>query len=290
MKLGYGRLLCLLFLFLTGTRHIRSQEYTPSGAGIKVKHAFYSLGFDTIHRQANWVYYELKSRGNRAVGRENDFRVDPQLNLFSATPDDYKRSGYDRGHLCPAADMAFDKKAMSETFYMSNMSPQVPAFNRGIWKRLEDLLRKRGRKELLYVVTGPVFKENKGHIGKNKVTVPGYYYKLFYAPASQQMIAYLLPNAGSDQPLKDFAVSVDRIEALTGIDFFPQLPDEIEKLLEADTAAHPELVSGLKRGGKPGKREQAVLVVVTVVLFVALQFFIRKKGRKRKGRRKKKKR
>ncbi|WP_286137671.1 DNA/RNA non-specific endonuclease [Gabonibacter massiliensis] len=290
MKLGYGRLLCLLFLFLTGTGHIRSQEYIPSGAGIKVKHAFYSLGFDTIHRQANWVYYELKSRGNRAVGRENDFRVDPQLNLFSATPDDYKRSGYDRGHLCPAADMAFDKKAMSETFYMSNMSPQVPAFNRGIWKRLEDLLRKRGRKELLYVVTGPVFKENKGHIGKNKVTVPGYYYKLFYAPASQQMIAYLLPNAGSDQPLKDFAVSVDRIEALTGIDFFPQLPDEIEKLLEADTAAHPELVSGLKRGGKPGKREQAVLVVVTVVLFVALQFFIRKKGRKRKGRRKKKKR
>ena len=104
------------------------------------------------------------------------------------------------------------------------------------------------------------------------------------------MIAYLLPNAGSDQPLKDFAVSVDRIEALTGIDFFPQLPDEIEKLLEADTAAHPELVSGLKRGGKPGKREQAVLVVVTVVLFVALQFFIRKKGRKRKGRGKKKKR
>lgn len=290
IKLGYGRLLSLLFLFLTGTGYIYSQEYTPSGTGIKVKHAFYSLGFDTVHRQANWVYYELKSRGNKTVGRENDFRVDPQLNLFSATPDDYKRSGYDRGHLCPAADMAFDKKAMSETFYMSNMSPQVPAFNRGIWKRLEDLLRKRGRKELLYVVTGPVFKENKGHIGKNKVTVPGYYYKLFYAPASQQMIAYLLPNAGSDQPLKDFAVPVDRIEALTGIDFFPQLPDEIEKLLEADTAAHPELVSGLKRGDKPGKREQAVLVVATVVLFVALQFLIRKKGRKRKGRRKKRKR
>ncbi|WP_294139980.1 DNA/RNA non-specific endonuclease [uncultured Sanguibacteroides sp.] len=221
IKLGYGRLLSLLFLFLIGTGQISfSQKYIPSGAGIKVKYAFYSLGFDTVHKQADWVYYELKNRGNKIVSRKNDFRVDPELRLFSATPDDYKHSGYDRGHLCPAADMAFDRKAMSETFYMSNMSPQVPAFNRGIWKQLEELLRKRGKKELLYVVTGPVFKENKGHIGKNKVTVPGYYYKLFYAPASQQMIAYLLPNAGSNRPLKDFAVPVDRIETLTGIVFF----------------------------------------------------------------------
>lgn len=290
IKLGYGRLLSLLFLFLIGTGQISfSQKYIPSGAGIKVKYAFYSLGFDTVHKQADWVYYELKNRGNKIVSRKNDFRVDPELRLFSATPDDYKHSGYDRGHLCPAADMAFDRKAMSETFYMSNMSPQVPAFNRGIWKQLEELLRKRGKKELLYVVTGPVFKENKGHIGKNKVTVPGYYYKLFYAPASQQMIAYLLPNAGSNRPLKDFAVPVDRIETLTGIDFFPQLPDEIEKILEADTAAHPEWVPGLKRGSKPGECEQVILVIVTIVLFVVVQFFIRKKGRKKKSRGKRRK-
>lgn len=97
--------------------------------------------------------------------------------------------------------MSFNAKAMSETFYMSNMSPQVPMFNRGIWKELEEHVRNRARKEKLYVVTGPIFKSNKGAIGKGKVTVPGYYYKLFYSPSKQQMIAYVLPNEESKRPL-----------------------------------------------------------------------------------------
>ena len=138
------------------------------------------------------------------ASRKNDFRVDPKISRWSATPDDYKRSGYDRGHLCPAADMSFNAKAMSETFYMSNMSPQVPMFNRGIWKELEEHVRNRARKEKLYVVTGPIFKSNKGSIGKGKVTVPGYYYKLFYSPSKQQMIAYVLPNEESKRPLISF--------------------------------------------------------------------------------------
>ena len=123
---------------------------------------------------------------------------------------------------------------MSETFYMSNMSPQVPMFNRGIWTELEEHVRNRARKEKLYVVTGPIFKSNKGAIGKGKVTVPGYYYKLFYSPSKQQMIAYVLPNEESKRPLNSFAVPVDKVEKMTGIDFFSQLPDDLERRQEEE--------------------------------------------------------
>ena len=178
------------------------------------------------------MYYELGATNlTGKASRKNDFRVDPKISRWSATPDDYKRSGYDRGHLCPAADMSFNAKAMSETFYMSNMSPQVPMVNREIWKELEEHVRNRARKEKLYVVTGPIFKSNKGAIGKGKVTVPGYYYKLFYSPSKQQMIAYVLPNEESKRPLNSFAVPVDKVEKMTGIDFFSQLPDDLERVL-----------------------------------------------------------
>ena len=189
----HGRLIFgLLFLFLALGSFADGRYIPVYDDGIRVDYKYYCLGFNKEHKQANWVYYELGSANlTGKASRKNDFRVDPKISRWSATPDDYKRSGYDRGHLCPAADMSFNAKAMSETFYMSNMSPQVPMFNRGIWKELEEHVRNRARKEKLYVVTGPIFKSNKGAIGKGKVTVPGYYYKLFYSPAKQQMIAYV---------------------------------------------------------------------------------------------------
>ena len=231
-------MLCLL-LFLTGSIAWGQERYLPSRQGKVVEHRYYSLDFSTEHHQAYWVYYTLS--GQNLTGeakRTDDFRVDPLLGTACATLADYRRSDYDRGHLCPAADMSFSTRAMSETFYLSNMSPQAHGFNAGIWKRLEEHVRERAKGELLHVVTGPVFRANRGTIGKNEVTVPGYFYKLFYAPARQQMVAYVVPHRASRQSLSTFAVPVDSVERLTGIDFFPGLPDELETLLEADTLPH----------------------------------------------------
>ena len=103
----------------------------------------------------------------------------------SAHSSDYTKSGYDRGHLCPAADMDFNPVAMEESFFMSNISPQAPEFNRGIWKDLETEVRNWAKKEKkIYVVTGPVFRDNKGTIGEDKVTVPGYFFKISFLSSS----------------------------------------------------------------------------------------------------------
>lgn len=281
----HGRLFGLLFLFCT-LGAFAKERYIPAGDGVRVEYAYYCLGFNKEHKQANWVYYELsKENLARKAGRKNDFRVDPKMSRWCATPADYKGGKYDRGHLCPAADMSFNAKAMSETFYMTNMSPQVPLFNRGIWKELEEHVRDRAKKERLYVVTGPVFKDNKGQIGAGKVTIPGYYYKLFYSPSKRQMVAYVLPNKESKRSLSSFAVPVDEVEKLTGIDFFPQLPDELESLLEADTLSHLSSASKESHRSvkKPGRDQQMIAVVAVVVLFLLVRYLIKRKGGSSKG-------
>lgn len=123
---------------------------------------------------------------------------------------------------------------MSESFFMSNMSPQDPGFNRGIWKNLEAAVRKFAlSEEGVVAVTGPIFDDNLGVVGE-RVTVPGYYFKVLYdyKGAHPKMIAFVLPNKKSDRPLSEFVVSVDRVEELTGIDFFAALDDTQEALLE----------------------------------------------------------
>ena len=125
---------------------------------------------------------------------------------------------------------------MSESFYMSNMSPQKPQFNRGIWKSLEEQVRSFAVSDKeIYVVTGPVLPETKTiTIGANKVTVPGKYYKVvFDLTPPQKMIGFILPNEGSDKPLKDFAVTVDVVEEATGLDFFSLVPQPTQEQLES---------------------------------------------------------
>jgi endonuclease G len=172
---------------------------------------------------------------NGGEERSNQFKMDTLVPTGSAKSSDYTKSGYDRGHLCPAADMGFNQKAMFESFMMSNISPQKPDFNRGIWKELETSVRGWAKKEhKIFVVTGPVFKDNKGTIGKDEVLVPGYFYKLILDLTGEpKIIAFLLPNEKSDRPIKDFAVTTDEVEKITGFDFFSQLPDSIETKLES---------------------------------------------------------
>jgi len=217
------------------------KNYLPKDNGLPViRHTYFSLGYSEKDEQASWVAYELEKRRllKGGVERTDNFRPDPDVSTGSATPSDYSASGYDRGHLCPAGDMAFSENAMSETFFMSNMSPQAPACNRGIWKELEEQVRDWAKiNGHLYVVTGPVLAlRSLKKIGKqNKINVPKMYYKVLldYSEKNPKAIGFLIPNAASDEPLENFAKTVDEVESLTGLDFFPDLPNNIENKLES---------------------------------------------------------
>jgi endonuclease G len=212
--------------------------YLPTGdEGTIVQHQYYTLSYNEDHEQANWVAYELtrEQLNSNRVERSDEFRSDPAISSGSATTWDYKGSGYDRGHLVPAGDRGFSETAMQETFYMSNMSPQIGPFNKGIWRELEEQTRDWARKfKRLYIVTGPVLsKRPSGAIGDNEVSVPVSYYKVLLDADDPEKkgIAFIIPNDISDIPLRDFAISIDDAERITGLDFFSQfLPAEIEKI------------------------------------------------------------
>lgn len=206
----------------------------PLSKGEIIKHTYYTLAYSEADEQAYWVYYHLTPELiNGTQTRTDDFRADPLVSTGSASLDDYKGSGYDRGHLCPAADMTLNKTSMSESFYLSNMSPQNPSFNRGIWSKLEVRVRQWvGEYGDLYVVSAGVLTDKLGAIGTDEVTVPKSYYKVIYSEKNG-MIALILPNQGSTTGLDQFVVSVDEVERQTGIDFFSGLDDRIENQMES---------------------------------------------------------
>lgn len=230
-------LLAVVLLFISFNSVFAQFNYLPVSKkkGQVVKHKYYTLSYNEVWEQPNWVAYELKAAYlKKNAERKNNFRPDPKVSSHSAALSDYSKTGYDRGHLLPAASMAFSKEAMSETFFMSNMSPQKPYFNRGVWKKLEAKIRNWTLKyKHLYVVTGPVVGKSVTTIGKNKVVVPTHFYKVVWNPTTKQGIAFLLKNEKSSEPLSSFVVTIDRIEKLTGIDFFSSLPDNVENTIES---------------------------------------------------------
>ncbi len=202
-----------------------------------VTHYAYELSYNESHEEANWVAYELtKDEIIPKYKRTNKFIPDPKVPTGSADDADYVGSGYDRGHLAPAADMAWSKVAMAESFYFSNMTPQVPGFNRGVWKRLEELVRKWAKEYgKLYIVTGPVLSKGLKKIGHDSVSVPEYFYKviLVYSSKAKKAIGFIIKNESSNKLLKSFAIPVDSVEAVTNLDFYPLLPDDQEIKLES---------------------------------------------------------
>ena len=225
-----------VFVCCIGAAGAVSDTLLPTNfKGTTLSHTYYTLSYSEADKQAEWVaYYLTPASINGPQKRSSKFLPDPFLSnpLGSSS---YIKSGYDRGHLCPAADMKLNTTSMKESFYMSNMSPQVPSFNRGIWSKLEDKIRDWAlEKKGLYVVTGPLLNKNCGTVNQ-KITVPCAYYKMVFKQTKTgvEAIAFLLPNAGSKQPLKQFVVSIDYIEALTGIDFFASLPDSEEEKFES---------------------------------------------------------
>lgn len=236
---------------LVPERDLRPELSFPFSSQI-VEHQGFVLSYNSDYRIPNWVLYELtltETLGN--LRRSNDFMPDPQIpNKKSAQLDDYRHSGFDRGHMAPSSDLNFDQSVQSECYYLSNMCPQDHAFNSGIWLDLEHFVHSWGERDsAITVVCGPVMPRSKAEarqmrsIGRNHVLVPDYFFKIVLAPYAKprpQAIGFVMPNQNETEPGKSYnrrvrryAVSVDSIEVLTGIDFFPILPDDVEDLVES---------------------------------------------------------
>jgi endonuclease G len=228
-----------------------------------IHHTAFSLVYAEEHEQAKWVAHVITPdvlTGN--VDRTNDFREDPKVATGSAVEADYFLKyeqedgtfeydgyGYDRGHLAPSADFRWSEKALSESYYYSNMSPQAPEFNRGKWAELEGLIRgylTRHPTSQLYVVTGPVLKGDLSKVERsvNGLSLPKLYYKVVLDRQLQRGIGFILPNQEIQYPLQSFAVSIDKVEEETGIDFFPALEDIVERQVEGQSDVMPWLPPG----------------------------------------------
>lgn len=195
----------------------------------------YTFSYSELHEQSEWVAYYLDSDDITNTNYERPFfEQDPLVETESADWRNYKKSGYDKGHLCPAGDRKKSLDDYTETFFTSNISPQEHEFNSGVWNRLEEKVRYWAVKSNgLYVVTGGVLSDNLKVIGKEDVSVPNYFYKVLLSKDGSKMIGFLVPHENSNQPLYEFVVSVDDIEKMTGIDFYPNLEDAIENQLES---------------------------------------------------------
>ncbi len=217
-----------------------NEYFLPSSTTNQIiHHSNYSLSYSETHEQAEWVAYELKkSHLSNSNFKRPYFEIDKAVTTGAAHWRNYKKSGYDRGHLCPAGDRKFSREAHDETFLTSNISPQRHDFNSGVWNRLEQKVRYWAKKyDGVFVVTGGVLKGNLKTIGTEDVAVPNQFYKILIDnnTGETKMIAFLMPHKDSNQPLYKFVVSVDEIEKLTSIDFFPELNDTIENQLEASS-------------------------------------------------------
>lgn len=213
----------------------------PDSTGNQIiHHTGYCLSYDERAEQAEWVFYKLTTSSISVnVRRNNDYREDSLVNNGSATLEDYWRSGYDRGHMAPAGSMKINGESMSHSFFMSNMSPQIPGFNRGIWKRLEEKVRFWvENNDSIFVVTGPILNEPIDSIGVNNVIVPRAYYKtlLAFKDGKVKGLAFLLPHEESNKSLYSYATSIDVIEEVTGIDFYHNLDTPTQKKVEDNTS------------------------------------------------------
>ena len=203
-----------------------------------LKRSNYTISYNRNWNQPNWVAWELNK--NETKGRNNrneEFTADPDLaEAYQVESYDYSGSGYDRGHMCPAGDNHFDAKAMNESFYMSNICPQNHELNAGKWNDLEIACRKwANRYQQLFIVCGPIIdKRNGKRIGKeHEIIVPEKFFKVILITSTKpaRAIGYIFENNGSDRPYK--VHSIDEVEKITGMDFFPNLPDKIEDLVES---------------------------------------------------------
>lgn len=219
---------------------------TPQQNDWFICHDGYALEYNPRSKTPMWVAEHLTADNlkNKIAVRQEDFRPDPNIDLKNESSlSSFSGSGYDRGHMAPAEDFKNSIRQMSESFYLSNMVPQNPDNNRGIWARLEKNIRlwtfKKGE---LYVFTGPVFINGnpQGWIGENlnQVAIPTHLYKVILDPKEKEVFCFLIPNTAVPiGDLNKYGAKLSDIEKLTGLNFFPTLSKE--KSMELDHSAIP---------------------------------------------------
>lgn len=208
---------------------------------IRLEQYGYSASYNPQLCIPNWVAWELNAE--KLVDREsrsNKFLPNPKLPASMAiTTDEYKGSGWDRGHMCPAGDNKWHWRAMDESFYMTNICPQHHNLNRGDWKELEEACRRWAAVEPVYIVCGPIMYRTPkyGYIGKSfKIRVPDAFFKVVLTglkSGKPKAIGFIYKNEAGNNKRDKYVNSVDDVERITSIDFFPALPDDIEKQVEA---------------------------------------------------------
>lgn len=204
-----------------------------------ITHRGYTVSYNSEWKIPNWVAYELTDNEvNGTEERSDKFVPDPMVPKYeTAYTEDYKNSGYDRGHMAPAADMKWDVQAMRESFYMSNICPQLHNLNAGVWKDLEEQVRDLAeQKGSIYVVCGPIVSADYQTIGDNNVVVPSAFFKVLLQNDNGKIhtIGFIYENKSGKKPMSSYARTVDEVEEITGFDFFPALPDDIENKVESE--------------------------------------------------------
>ncbi len=218
-----------------GTKSLLAVDVPRSVPQQTVEYTGFTVNFNRDKHVPNYVAWELTAE--KAAGtlpRGNKFAPDPRVR-GCAELDDYRRSGFDRGHMAPAGDMKWSARAMDDCFYFSNMCPQTKRLNSGKWNDLEKNTRRWATIDgQLIIIAGPVLTDRITRtIGAGRVAVPNRFFKVIYSPAKQQMVAFVFSNTDLPEAVKDAACSVDDVEAITGMDFFAALPDELENKLES---------------------------------------------------------
>ena len=208
-----------------------------------LKRSNYTLSFNKSTNLPNWVAWRLDKKKLAArVSRDRyGFIADPDMEGKNAiVTQDYAKSGYDRGHMCPANDSRWSGEAMKESFYMTNICPQNPSLNSGDWHELEQACHRWAEEGPIYIVCGPILYKNESpkYIGKeHKVRVPEAFFKVILAGVEKgkpKTIGFIYKNSAGNRTLDAYVNSVDQVERITGYDFFPSLPDNIENAIEKE--------------------------------------------------------
>lgn len=201
------------------------------------EYAGFTVSFNKENHTPNYVAWELLgSEVDNKAERTNKFWQDEDIEGCPAHSD-YTRSGYDRGHMCPAADQKWSQEAMWDCFVMANICPQDHSLNAGAWNTLENKERQWAKRDsAIMIVAGPIYQpSDTKRIGNMGVRVPSAFFKALLAPYVEwpRAIAFVYPNMTSPGNMQDYAMSIDDLEEILGYDLFPALPDDIENEVEA---------------------------------------------------------
>jgi endonuclease G, mitochondrial len=239
-KEGFMRSALFLFIFLLLSFNSKAFEWLPEANNSSIEvvnHFSMSVGFSHDYKLPQWVAYSLRAEHLRDCVQRSRFRFDfdPKLSVLSSDPNEFRYSGFDRGHLAPAGDMKWSHTAMRESFYTSNITAQTPSMNRGRWAMLEKLVRAWAKEsDEILIVTGPVISDDMEYLQNASTAIPKQHYKVLLRRKNHTLdgIGFLMNQSPAGIDIKTMALSISKIEELTGLNFFPNLNEQQVSTIE----------------------------------------------------------